>query len=134
MWTCPKCERKFKTSNQSHSCTKVRLDDLFAGKPPELLLAFDGILYRVMEWEPNNVGTATKAIVFTNKKAWLIIKPMSKELDVKFYHTENIQSPYIKKSSQWGKKWAHQIRIQNADQIDEEFLRLLRIGFDYAMM
>ena len=64
MWTSPKCERTFKASNQSHTCTKVVLDDLFSGKPPELLLAFDGILYRVMEWEPNDVGTATKAIVF----------------------------------------------------------------------
>ena len=50
MWVCPKCEMKFKSTNQSHSCAKAGLDDLFDGKPPELYLAFDGILYRVMEW------------------------------------------------------------------------------------
>ncbi|MFT6334711.1 MAG: hypothetical protein ACI86M_001626 [Saprospiraceae bacterium] len=71
MWKCPKSERKFKSLNQSHSCTKVELHDLFASKPLELLFAFDGILYRIMEWEPNDVGTTTKAIVFTIKKLGL---------------------------------------------------------------
>ena len=86
-----------------------------------------------MEWEPNDVGTATKSIVFTNKKAWLIVKPMRKELDLKFYHSEKIQSPYIKKHTLWGSKWAHHIRLKNADQIDEELLKLLKSGYDFAM-
>ena len=43
---------------------------------------------------------------FTNNKAWLIVKPMSKELDVKFYYSENIHSPHIKKTTLWGKKCA----------------------------
>jgi len=133
MWTCPNCERVFKTNNQSHSCTKVELDDLFEGKPAELLLAFDGILYRVMEWQPNHVGTATKAIVFTTQKAWLIVKPMSKELDLKIYYSEIIQSPVIKKSFQWGKKWAHHIRIKNEEMITEEVMRILRMGFEYSL-
>ncbi|MFT6334712.1 MAG: hypothetical protein ACI86M_001625 [Saprospiraceae bacterium] len=58
---------------------------------------------------------------------------MSKKLDLKFYHSEYIQSPYIKKFSLWGKKWAHRILINDADQIDEDLLRLLKIGFDFAM-
>lgn len=81
MWTCPKYERIFKTTNQTHS---------------------------------------------------LIVKPMSKELDLKFYQSDSIQSLYIKRSSFWGKKWAHQIRIKDAVQIDEELLRLLKMGFDFC--
>ncbi len=84
MWTCPRCERQFKTRNQSHSCVTKSLDELFAKCPDHLLLAFDRLLSAVMEWEPISVGASQNTVVFTNKKAWLIVRPMRKELDVKF--------------------------------------------------
>lgn len=133
MWTCPNCARNFKTTNQSHSCTQVDMGELFLGKPDELVMAFDGILMGVADWEPNSVGTAKKAIVFTNKKAWLIIKPMSKELDVKFYNDAPIDSSRFKKITPFGKRFGHHIRIQNETQLDDIFFELLRIGFDHAL-
>ncbi|MEM6318159.1 MAG: DUF5655 domain-containing protein [Bacteroidota bacterium] len=135
MWQCSVCNRLFKTTNQSHVCTTKTLDDLFEGKPDNLILAFDKILVTVMDWEPNSVGASKNAVVFTNRKAWLIVKPMSKELDVKFYNDEVIQSPVLKKTSPWGKnKFGHHIRIREAYEINEEVVRLLRIGFDYALI
>lgn len=133
MWMCPTCERVFKTTNQSHSCTKVEIDDLFEGRPLELSLAFDGILYRVMEWQPNHVGTGKKAIIFTNKKAWLIITPMSKELDVKFYLGERLQSGLLAKISKFNSKFAHHIRINSEEQITPDVLALLRLGYEYGL-
>ena len=32
MWTCPKCGRIFKTTNQMHSCKKVPIADHFKNK------------------------------------------------------------------------------------------------------
>ena len=111
MWTCPKCDRNFKSSNQWHMCTDKTIDELFEGKPDRLIVAFDKLLVSVIDWEPCSVGMSTKSIVFSKEKAWLIVRPMSKELDLKFYYSEVIQSPRIKKSSLWGKKYAHHIRI-----------------------
>ena len=133
MWTCPRCERKFKTTNQSHSCEKKDIGELFLGKPDELVLAFDTIMTQVMEWQPNSVGAAKYAVVFTNKKAWLIIKPMTKELDVKFYYSERLESDALKKVAPFGKKFAHHIRVRSEFEVDDEVMRLLRMGFDYAM-
>ena len=50
MWTCPKCERNFKSTNQSHICAIVNIDDLFLGKPNNLLGAFDALLIGVIDW------------------------------------------------------------------------------------
>ena len=37
MWTCPKCGREFKNSNQDHYCGKtVSIDDYIAGQPAEV--------------------------------------------------------------------------------------------------
>ena len=94
MWQCPRCERLFKTSNQSHSCVQQDMGLLFEGKSDQLVIAFDALMTAVLNWEPNHVGASKNAIVFTNKKAWLIVRPMTKELDVKFYYNETIQRVY----------------------------------------
>lgn len=133
MWTCPRCERVFKTTHQSHSCTQIELGELFLGKPDDLVLAFDDILLAVANWEPNHVGTATKSIVFTSQKAWLIIKPMRKELDVKFYLDKPLESGRLKKVTALGKKYAHHIRVQTPEQVNSELIDLLRQGYEFSL-
>lgn len=130
MWTYPNCERNFKTRNQSHSCGTKTIDDLFAGKPDHLILAFDALLINVIDWEPCSVGVATHAIVFTKEKAWLIVKPMQKELDLKFYYPERIQHHLLKKVQLTFGKYAHHIRISDESEVTTELLKLLRKGYD----
>ncbi|MEM1320346.1 MAG: DUF5655 domain-containing protein [Bacteroidota bacterium] len=133
MWTCPRCERRFKTRNQSHMCVTKTLDELFENKPDHLLLAFDRLLTSVIDWEMNTVGASVNTVIFTNKKAWLIVRPMSKELDLKFYYHEPIESDRFKKITHYNKKYAHHIRVREEEEITSEVLELLRMGFDYAM-
>ena len=133
MWTCPNCERLFKTTNQSHYCVNKTIDDLFLNRPDHLVLAFDKIMTRVLQWEPNSLGPSKHAVVFTNRKAWLILKPMSKELDLKFYYSEPLESPALKKVAATGNKFAHHIRIKDEDEVTDEVLRLLKEGFAFGM-
>ncbi len=133
MWTCPNCERIFKSTNQSHSCNEKTLDELFEGKPDDVLLAFDRIMTEVVNWEPCSLGAAKKAVVFTSKKAWLIARPMTKVLDVKFYNDEPLDSRIIHKIDIWGKKYAHHIRLKNEDEVTEEVFKLLKIGHKFSL-
>lgn len=133
MWTCPNCDRNFKTANQSHSCTDIDIGELFLGKPDDLVIAFDEILQLTANWEPNSVGTATRSTVFTSKKAWLVIKPMKSELDVKFYNDQPLESDVLKKVTEYNGKYAHHIRIKMPHQVTDEVMRLLREGFKYSL-
>ena len=133
MWTCPKCNRLFKTKNQSHTCVNKDIGELFMDRPDELVLAYDTLYQSVMPWQPNSVGATTKAIVFTSKKAWLIVKPMKQELDLKFYFHEPIQSDLIKRRGTMGKKHAHHLRIRHEDQIYGEVLELLKMGYQFSL-
>ena len=133
MWQCPRCERMFKTKNQSHSCVQQDMGVLFENRPDNLVIAFDTLMTAVLNWEPNSVGTSKNAIVFTNKKAWLIIKPMTKELDIKFYSDESLDGDLFKKITFYGGKYAHHIRIRDEVEVTEGLLHYLKIGFDFAM-
>jgi len=131
MWTCPKCERNFKSNNQSHMCSSNTIDDIFQGKSENLIHAFDQVLISVIDWEPCSVGASTKSIVFTKEKAWLIAKPMAKELDLKFYYSEKIDHPLIKKTTVFRDIHAHHIRISDESEVTDELITLLRKGYDF---
>jgi hypothetical protein len=133
MWTCPKCNRNFKTTNQSHSCNQRTLEDIFENRPDHLLLAFDTIMQTVMEWKPNSLGIAVHSAVFTNKKAWLIVKPLKKVLDVKFYYNSPIESDSFHKIQEYNGKFSHHYRIAHEEQLDQSFFEQLRRGFEYGM-
>ena len=134
MWQCPKCDRVFQITNQQHICVKKDVGELFIGKPDDMVLAWDTLTNCIMSWQPNTYSATTKSIVYTSKKAWLIIKPMAKELDVKFYHQEKQVSDLIKKHVEYPKNYAHHIRINNESQVNEELLNLLKSAHEWSIM
>ncbi len=133
MWQCELCDRIFAKDNQSHICVKKDVGELFEGRPDDLVLAWDTLTERVMQWQPNVYSASTKSIVYTSNKAWLIVRPMKSQLDVKFYHEDKIDSHRIKRHTQYRSKFAYHLRVQNEDQVDDELLELLRLGYNYSM-
>lgn len=133
MWQCEKCNRIFEKNNQSHICVVKDVGELFSDKQDEMVLAWDTLTQKVMTWRPNVYSASTKSIVYTSKKAWLIIKPMKSDLDVKFYHDQKIISGRIRKYQQYPNKFAHHIRVQNECQVDHELIDLLRKGYEYSL-
>ncbi|MEM6261040.1 MAG: DUF5655 domain-containing protein [Bacteroidota bacterium] len=133
MWQCPVCKRNFKQTNQFHMCTTKDIGELFLGKPDELVLAYDDLVQGMAGWEPNSIGASIHSIVMTSKKAWLIIKPMKSQLDVKFYTDDPPISKRIKKTTSYRNKFACHIRIAHPDEIDEEVFFLLRKGFEHSL-
>lgn len=136
MWICPKCKRPFQTTNQSHYCQEKTIDEIFDGKPDNVLMAFDDVLLATADWEPNVITAARKAIVFSNIRAWLIVRPLSKVLDVSFYTDTPLAGAVFHKSNvtmKGSKKFMHTIRLTGPDELTQEILDVIKKGYDYAM-
>ena len=129
-WICPKCERELKHKNAWHNCVKVDLNTLFEGKSEELTLVFDKLLIEIMDWKDVLVSTTQNCIVFLHNKTFLIIRPMKKELDLKFYSKEEIEDPLIKKQTFYSGKFENHIRVEALDQITPKILTLIRKSYD----
>lgn len=118
-WICPKCDRELVKENQTHYCARVSIDSLFKNKPDELILVFDKLLAEVADWKDVLVSTTPHCIVFVHRKTFLVIRPMQKVLDVKFY-SDAAQSGYpIINSVLYGGKYASNIRLKSVDEVTQ---------------
>ncbi len=128
-WICPKCDRELPKIEQRHYCARVNLDSLFEGRSPELVLVFDKILAEVADWEGVLVGTTPNCIVFTHRLTFLVIRPLRKELDIKFYSKTYLTEKPILKSVAVSNKFENHIRIAVLDDIRPVFFAYLRESY-----
>jgi len=128
-WTCPICERELLKVNQLHYCIKVSLDSLFAGRPPELILVFDKILAEVADWDDVLVSTSKNCIVFVHKQTFFVIRPMQKELDLKFYSATRLEGPMILKSTQHARRYENNLRVAVLTDLNMQLFGLIRDSY-----
>jgi hypothetical protein len=128
-WICPKCERELPKPEQRHYCARVSLDSLFLGRPPELVLVFDKLLAEVADWEGVLIGITPNCIVFTRRLTFLVIRPMKKELDIKFYSKVPHPERPVIKSIASGNKFENHIRIALLDDLRPALFNYLRESY-----
>jgi hypothetical protein len=128
-WICPKCERELPKPEQRHYCARVSLDSLFLGRPTELVLVFDKLLAEVANWDGVLVGTTPNCIVFTRRLTFLVIRPLKKELDLKFYSSVAHPEKPVLKSIASGNKFENHIRIALLDDLRPALFNYLRESY-----
>jgi len=129
-WTCPNCDRELPWKDYRHYCQRVDLDSLFVGRSAELVLAFDKILAEVADWPDVLIGVTPNCIVFTRRVGFLIIRPMKKELDIKFYSAVAHPEKPVVKCAAVGKKFENHIRIGHADQVPSGLFMYIRESYN----
>jgi len=129
-WVCPKCERELVKENQTHYCARVSIDSLFKGRSDEMVLVFDKLLAVVADWSDVIVSTTPHCIVFVHRKTFLVIRPMQKVLDVKFYSlTAQTGQPVIN-SVLYSGKYANNIRLKTADELTQQVFKLIYQSYE----
>ena len=128
-WTCPKCERELVNEKQRHYCAKIGLDTLFAGRSPELILVFDKILAEVADWEDVLVSTSPNCIVFVHKQTFFVIRPMQKQLDLKFYSATRLEGPMIVKSVAHAGRYVNNVRVALLNDLNMQLFALVKNSY-----
>lgn len=109
------------------------MDALLEGKPDELLLIFDKLLVELIDLPEMVVAASVNTIIFTSKSTFLVVRPMSKQMDIKFYSTEQIEHPLIHKSGEYRGKYYYHIRVANVEELTADFFKLIQYGYRYSM-
>ena len=129
-WNCPKCERDLPWADFRHYCKRVDLNTLFEGRSEELILVFDKILAEVADWPKVLITTTPNCIVFYRRTGFLVIRPMKKWLDIKFYSKVPHKEKPVIKSAPSGKKFENHIRLSNLDELKPGIFIYLRESYE----
>ena len=129
---CPSCKRPLRNPNAWHYCKEVDIDDLFVKKSDEIVLAFDRILQVVGEWEDVDISATKNCVVFVKNKTFLVVKPMTKFLEVKFYSNEIIEDDSLYKFHLWSSKYEGIIRLENELQIKPIFYQYFKKSLEIS--
>ena len=118
-WTCTKCERELKNPKQWHNCVKVSINSLFEGKNLELILVFDKLLSEIIDWENVVISTTKNCIVFVHNQTFLVIRPMKKQFDLKFYSAKQQDEEPVLKSIFYSGKFQNHIRVSTLEDLTQ---------------
>jgi hypothetical protein len=129
-WTCPKCERIIKNPNQWHNCIKQDIDTLFENKAKELMFVFDKLLSNIVDWDNVNVSETKNCIVFVNSQTFLIVRPMKKELDLKFYSDKPNDAFPIYKTAEYSGRYVNHIRVSTLNEIDHQVMSYIKLSYN----
>jgi Domain of unknown function (DUF5655) len=129
MYTCPKCERELRNPKQWHNCVKVNIDSLFEGKAEELVFVFDKLLAEIVDWNSVAVSATQNCIVFVHNQTFLIIRPMKKELDLKFYSATQQEEEPIFKSLPYSGKFENHIRVAKLEDLTQNVYAFIKQSY-----
>lgn len=126
---CPKCSRQLKNINAWHYCAEVSMDDLFAGKPDDVVLVFDELFQKISAWDNVAISATKNCVMFVRNKTFLVVKPMTKCLEVKFYSTDPIEDEQIYKCSLYNSKYEGIIRLQYTQQLNPTIFNYIKESY-----
>lgn len=130
MWSCPICNREFKIKNQSHSCDSIPIDDHFKGKRPEIINCFRVLKKTISLFEQVHEVSTKSAILYSANSNFLAIKPKNNWLDLEFTLPIPCDEFPIYKVVKASKNlYAHFIRIENVDEIDDQFIKWIKQAY-----
>ncbi len=126
---CPKCNRALINLNSYHYCKEVAIDDLFVKKPDEIVLIFDRLLEYVASLENIEMSATKNCIVFVRNKTFLVAKPMTKFLEIKFYANEPIDDDELYKCHLWNSKYEGIIRLKNENEFNSKYYKYFKNSY-----
>ena len=132
MWTCPKCHRKFRNTNQLHTCKLVDKESFFLRRPPHFKK-----LYKIIKNHVKDLGEFREeavlpdVIFFKTKSTFLAIKVKKAWLDIEFFLDHLDDEPPVKKYLQTSKRrFAHLVSIDEAEDINDQLIDWIRESYE----
>lgn len=130
--TCEKCGRPLRAPKQYHYCSRKEIGELFEGKAAHLYPLYKKLEGELKDW-PGAVFSASKTcIVFAMARTFLVVKPMKTALDLSFALPETREGFPIYKTSMYGKRHEHYIRLYDEEDLTPDVVALIHLSYELA--
>jgi hypothetical protein len=125
-WMCPKCRKKFKHANQSHSCARVDLAEHFKNKSPLVKATFDRLMTELSKLSNITVNPVKSSIQVKGKTTFLSIKPTRDYLGIEFLLDAEVDEFPVYKTFRYSKtRIAHFTALEEPRSVTKKLMKLL---------
>lgn len=120
-WSCPYCQRKFTTRNQSHACIFYTVEQHLELAHPQVVKLYERLAEMVKKCG-NAIIEATKtSIVFKTLAMFAVVHLKKSSLAVAFWLPHPLDHPRIRRiHSDSPHSYAHHIRINSVEDLDQQ--------------
>ena len=131
-WICPVCSRSFTKKNQSHGCELYSIKDHHLKKAnPDIILIFNHLIDEVQKFGSILFLEPLKHIIALKKNSqFCSIQVQKRALKIIFRsYTLFSSNRFIVMSQQKDERYYYQVKIQNLNEIDAEFVNWLHQAY-----
>lgn len=108
----------------------IDLESHFVNKQQNVIDTYKMLQDEVTKFESIRINPVKNAILFTAKSHFLAVKPKKAWLDIEFVLDKKTEGFPIHKSVQATKtKWAHFMRLESLEEVDEQLLSWIRKAY-----
>jgi hypothetical protein len=121
-WTCPRCDRQFGRTNQSHVCVPgCTVDDSFAGRPDWQRAAYDAVLAHLRDQGPVHEDAVQVGVFLLAQRKFAEVRPMARSLNLWLILPRLPSDPRIARSEPLARgRFAALVKLGGPDDVDDQ--------------
>jgi hypothetical protein len=131
LWSCPQCRRQFKNRNQAHSCGRFTGEGLLNGKPTEIVELFEMLGDLIQRCGEVVIAPTKTRVLFKVRTVFATVAVSKNWLDVAFVLGRRLPHRRIRKSQAEYPGIVHILRIEKADELDDDLAAWLQEAHDH---
>lgn len=130
-WTCPNCKKKFKNTNQWHSCARVDPQGHFRNKPLLVRAIFDKLVGELGAFGRITVDSVKTSIQVRAASSFVSIKPKRDCLEIEFQLGHEADAFPVYRTIRVSKnRVLHFAVLEHPDDVDEQLVDWLRQAYE----
>ena len=130
-WTCPRCDREFGRTRQSHACIPGNSVDATFRARPEQRPIYDAIMKQLKTLGPVHADAVQVGVFLKSDRKLAELRPKTKWLQCSLYMPEAIDDPRVDRADRYGIKVINKIKLRTVDDVDEQFCEWLADAYDF---
>ena len=133
-WRCPRCDREFARTRQSHTCLPGNsLDATFRGRPPEQRAICDAVLRALKPLGRVHADAVRVGVFLKSDRKLAELRPKTKWLACTLYLDRTIDDPRIARVMHWSSAtYVNEIKLRTVADVDDQFVAWLTEAYDRA--
>jgi len=133
-WTCPRCDREFGRTNQSHTCLPGNsVEATFRGRPPEQRAAYDMVVAHLATLGRFHADAVQVGVFLKSDRKLAELRPKSKWLELTLYLGHAIDDPRVSRTARYSaSRVVSFFKLRSAADVYDQLCDWISEAYDHA--